>query len=326
MGKIAAVAILLSVLLAFGCIAEDAPAQQNATPDSTGVKTMPTGVQNYGDDAGANETSPILPPPAQTQNGTEAASCLVDFQRGMGETYYVMVKTDSGGEITVKCPDNTWAERTGNAFFCEKLALPSPVVAYLDGASCGSAKFARDEPREGGAKGMCTISVTPKKIVAGDSVTVSVYASTGGAQATLSYDCGSGEKSTPAVGIYTGTSICRYDTAGAVSVTARLNGLPCSSANLTIYATKRGCSVQQEPMRYSFENGENVYRGTVFGHGYNADEELYYRCFGEVYNVRIGNIPSSSDFEYAVECRSKSNLTEPVRVTISKIECGSINP
>lgn len=326
MGKITAIAILLSVLLAIGCVSEETPVQQNGTLNPAVTKTMPAEVQNYDGEAGINGTSPVLPPAQEEKNGTFGNSCLVDFQRGMGETYYVVVKTSGSGEITVKCPDGVWAKRTGNAFFCEKLALPSPAVAYLGGVSCGSASFSRDEPRQGGAKGMCTISVAPKKIVAGDSATVSVYASTGGAQAALAYDCGDGEKSAEVTGIYTDTQICGYKTAGTFNVTARLDGVQCSSANLTVYRTKRDCSVQQEPLRRSFENGMNVYRGFVFGHGYASDEELYYRCAGEAYNVRIGNIPSSADFQYEVECRLKTELSEPVRVTISKIECGSINP
>jgi len=328
--QIISLAILVSVLLALGCASDNPQAQDNSTANvSSPAQTMPNGVQNdNGGDASSGAAAPTVANDAMPVGSAPAASaCTVDFQRGMGETYYVMVKTNASGEIAVSCPDGTPASRTGNAFFCEKLALPSPVVAYLDGAECGSASFARDEPRQGGAKAICTLSIAPGKIVAGGSTAVSVYASTGGATADLSYDCGDGADNATVTGIYSDTQICYYQTAGITTIWARLNGVPCAGANLTVYATKRGCSVQEGLMNYSVENGQNVYRGIAYGHGYGTNEVLHYYCFGEDYAVRIGNIASSADFAYTVECRSKnSTLAEPVRVLISKEECGSMNP
>ena len=154
---------------------------------------------------------------------------------------------------------------------------------------------------------------------------ITVFVSTNGAKGALSYDCNGAERSIKVNGIYNEMKMCRFDTPGSFEISARLDGVPCAKANVTIYTTKRGCSVQGLPMNRTFENGENVYRGIVFGHGYGINEELYYRCNGEAKSVRVGNIPNSADFEYAVECRLKGNLTEPVRATISKEECGSIN-
>ena len=142
--QIISVAILVSVLLALGCASESQQPQDNSTNVSAPAKTMPLGVQNdNGGDASSGAAAPTVANDTMPVGNAPAASaCIVDFQRGMGETYYVMVKTDASGEITVSCPDGTPASRTGNAFFCEKLALPSPVVAYIGGTECGSAKFA----------------------------------------------------------------------------------------------------------------------------------------------------------------------------------------
>lgn len=320
-------AILLSVFLAAGCVSENENPQQNATDVPAGpAKTMPLDVQNDNGGLGAGN-EPVAPVAAPEENANPDGSCNVSFQMGAGETYYTMVKTGYDGEITVRCPDGEMAARSGNAFFCQKLSLPKPVVAYLDGKACASALFSSGSKQpEGGATAVCAISVAPRRAIAGDELAITVFVSTNGAKATLSYDCNGAERSVKVNGIYDEMKMCRFNTPGSFEISARLDGVPCAKANVTIYATKRGCSVQNGPMNRTVENGMNVYRGTVFGHGYGINEELYYRCFGEAAGVRIGNIPNSADFEYTVECRSKSALLEPVRVTISKEECGSINP
>jgi|GEM_PF-1992653 len=337
----ALICALVGLALLFGCAsaAEQQKVNEEGKPQIIPAeKTMPAQIEN---DNGS-DIAPLFPeqPPAGAQAQPSAAdkwngSCSVEFQRGAGEMYYIFVKgagTNAGaGEITVSCPDGEMARIAGNAFFCEKLSIPNPTVAYVNGIACGSARFsgagaASAQPAATNAKMTCVVGANPKKIVAGDTLTVSIHTSIGEAKSVLSYDCGGETRSVNASGIYSETKICRYNEPGVREINASIDGVPCGSANVTIYKTRTDCSVQQGVMQRETVRDGNVYSGYVYAHGFSGSDELHYECFGNSHSVRVGNIPSSADFEYKIECSSQSKLTEPVRVAVGGIECGSLLP
>lgn len=320
MEKSALLASLVALLL-LGCVSERASPSQITVNESENLTAprMPPG-------DGWEDSSP--PPPPKQQNGTAMSpqDCTVQFQRGLGDTYYVMVAYDGSGNVSVQCPGGGMAERSGSVFFCETLSSQDPVRAFIWGLECGSAQFSPAIEAQSGERSSCSIVVSPKNPVSGDTLAVSVSSSTGNSKANLSYDCGAQEQSAIVSGIYSETKQCKFNQTSSLLIQARLNGIPCASVNVSFYPTRRGCSVQRELLSYRMEGSVHVYSGKVFGHGFSESEELAYRCGESVKIVPVRSIPSSADFEYTLECRVGQALSEPVRVTISKIECGSISP
>ncbi|MCX8175002.1 MAG: hypothetical protein N3E51_02245 [Candidatus Micrarchaeota archaeon] len=281
------------------------------------------------------ETSPPSLPPSEgeskpaeqsPQPAVESDTCTVGFQKDASNVYLVMVDAQTSKEITVSCPTGTPAERRGTLYFCERLDFPGQAVAYIDGKKCGAASFVRGAyETKGSSKIFCTIFLSQTRLTAGQSTETTIQTSTGEKEVLLEYTCGSEIKRQKRSGLVRDGAICTYSKPGTFVVEAKIDGEVCDSKLIEVFAKPKDCFVL--PTVFSKEGDYYVYKAKVAARGYSGNDEISYRCYDNLFGIKVRDIPNSTDFIKEIECRGKSGpLSQPVKVRIGADECGYILP
>ena len=279
----------------------------------------------------APPAQPAAQPMAPAENATPAPAaappddtCTLQFQKDTSNIYYVMVKTASAKEVSVTCPNGKAGQRQGELYFCSQLDIPSPAIAYLGGAECARSQFSK--PSSGSPPGgqQCKVLLSPPRITAGQTSGVSVTGYVSQEKSRISYNCGDREITESAsVGMFDTGKICTFGAPGTVEISAKINGVECGSALLSVFASQRDCAVFGSEFRMS--NGKYNYTAKVSARGYSGTDELHYSCYDTPFGIRASTIKSPTDFITAIECSSASGpLSQNVKVTMGGDACGEL--
>lgn len=224
----AVLAVCLPLFLS-GCVLPFSQAEAQPAPVEQTQAQMP-------------QTAPKEPaPPAPAkieENATPAApaeNCTVEFHKDQASSiFYISVKTDSVREVTVVCPTGKAGMKQNALFFCDKLDVQSPAIAYIEGAECGRAAFGQSgNASQARGKRSCALFLSSSTINAGQSVVVSFNAYSP-EKSQLLFKCGENDVSMTANGMVEVGKVCRFDTPGEIEVYVKLDGETCASKTLRV--------------------------------------------------------------------------------------------
>jgi len=234
-----------------------------------------------------------------------------------------MVSGVQSGAMKVTCPNGKDAQKQGELYFCAQLDLAGPAIAYLNGVECGRATFSKPSAAASPGKQSCTVLLSPSRITAGQTSTVTVKAYAPQEKSTLSYLCGDREVSEQAGGMVDTGKICQFNQPGTIEVYAKLNGEVCALSLLTVFSTPKDCSVYGSA--FAMDKGQYVYSAKVSARGYSGTDELHYSCYGIPFAIKASTIPSTTDFATTIECRSATGpLSNNVSVSMGGDACGEM--
>jgi len=237
-----------------------------------------------------------------------------------------MVKTSSAKPLSVKCPNGNEAQKVGELYFCDSLALPKPTIAYLGGKECGRADFSEITSKVAPTSGIkCTVLLAPARITKGQSSQVTIQLYTSGSNDVLTYNCGDKEISEKVAGFVTTGKNCRFDIPGTIEIAARVNGELCGSKLLEVFEKPKDCSVLSS--NFSKSGQTYAYTAQVAARGYSGNDELRYKCYGVQHVIKLEKMANSADFTTTIDCSSKEGpLSAPVDVYVNTDYCGQLVP
>ena len=309
--------LVSAALLLYGCAQAQPQGQPQPAPPAQPAQPAPVAPE-LPPAAQPNETStvPSVQPPA-----APGANCSVQFQTDSSNVYHVVVGGAQPGAINVTCPNGKDAQKQGEVYFCTQIDVAEPAIAYLNGVECGRATFSRPSAPSG--KQSCTVLLSPSRITAGQTSTVTVKAYAPQEKSTLSYFCGDREVSEKVGGMVDTGKICQFNSPGTIDVYAKLNGEVCASSLLTVFSNPKDCSVYGST--FAMDNGQYVYTAQVSARGYSGTDELRYSCYGVPFAIKASTIPNTTDFVATIECRSATGpLSKNVPVAMGNDACGEM--
>lgn len=178
---------------------------------------------------------PTTPAPVNSTPSLSPESCTVGFQKDeQSNIFYVLVKTDTAGEVTVACPNGRDGSKRGSLYYCDQLDSSAPAIAYIDGLECGRAQFANGSGAPvTNPKQSCSISISSTAINSGQSVTVNAKAYVP-QKSVVSYKCGETDITFNGDGFIDRAKVCTFTTTGNIEVYVKIDGVVCASKYLSV--------------------------------------------------------------------------------------------
>jgi len=324
-----AIFVLMAALLLFaGCASQAQQAPASQAPPS--AQTPPPPAENIA----VQPPSPAPPAENKTIEPAPPAvvpdTCTVGFQKDASNIYLVMVDTGSQKQLTVRCPSGKMAEKRGTLYFCDKLDIENPAIAYLGAEECGRASFQRGSyEKAGSSKITCRLFLSHPRLTVGESTDIIVQTSTGDKEVTLTYNCGGEMKTQQRSGLVDDGTICKFTAPGTFQIDAKIDGEICDSKLLEVFEKPKDCSLTSEKFDYANVKGEYTYTGKVAARGYSGSDYLKYRCYDIPFEIKLETLGvSTADFVAEFECRSKIGPLpqDPVKVSVGGDTCGQISP
>ncbi|MFA5929509.1 MAG: hypothetical protein WC861_01370 [Candidatus Micrarchaeia archaeon] len=314
--------ILLVLAVALALLISGCAQSQPQSPQPPAAPAAPPALPAAPAQNQSNNSSAVAPAPPAAP--TDADTCAIEFQKDASSVYYVMVKTSSPKKVSVTCPNGKGGQQQGGLFFCSQLDVPSPAIAYLDGKECARSQFSAPALGPGAqGKQQCTVLLGPSRITAGQTSTVTVKAYAPQERSNLTYNCGDREVTETVGGMVDTGKICKFGTPGTIEVYARINGVACGNAFLSVFSSPKDCFV----FGSKAGNGNGIYNYTarVAARGYSGGDELIYRCYDIAHTVKASSIQNTTDFIVPIECSSASGpLSQNVKVSMGGDACGEM--